>query len=575
MSALQLAAAPARASLRIRGGLVMILVAGRGAFRATSQLAPLALAAAWGPARFGDYAGAIGVSAWAMWVAVSGEKAALKLLPRTRRLGPDVTRLILAIGIVPVAAALFAIGAGLALSAGPAVLLVLLALLWSTSLGLLQVTAGLHRLRGAPGHDAAAFFGLAVAVAIATLLTARSGWSPLTQLSVISVAALMMGLVALLRLPGIGRAASLRPARNRSPRRIAGGVLRTCVLLGLPELLGGVSVAVCYLALTVTGQRTESGSFYLAAVVSGICSAAVIYLLRLGQPALSARLRGPAAVRARTRARQVLGVAVVISAVCAGALAVLIAAGAAGSGRSDGWLLLGALTVVEITLFALVTFAGYLVENTNDRAPRITSAAAVAGLGAAALGVVVLVPTTGAAGAMGALVVSLGATALAMRRGLSRFESSRFEPSRFDVSRPVRERAALLGFSRRRWDRAHARLVRSSFADVPFYRERWALDGNRTPATITGLDGRLEDLAPLGDPSPQPKPIPTLDDLAVLRDCGLWHLDWRRVYARNTPDGVAVSLLRQRSPRLVDIVVTPGQRRMVTCPRHRTPGVTA
>ena len=565
MSALPLAAAPAQASLRIRGGLVMVLVAGRGAFRATSQLAPLALAAAWGPARFGDYAGAIGVSAWAMWVAVSGEKAALKLLPRTRRLGPDVTRLILAIGIVPVGAALVAIGVALALSAGPAALLVLLALLWSTSLGLLQVTAGLHRLRGAAGHDAAAFFGLAVLVAIATLLTARSSWSPLTQLSVISVAALMVGLVALLRLPGIGRAARPRPDRDQSPRRIAGRVLHACVLLGLPELLGSVSVAVCYLALTVTGQRTENGSFYLAAVVSGICSAAIIYLLRLGQPAVSARLRGPAAARARTRARRILGVAAVISAASAGPLAVLVATGAAGSDRSDGWLLLGALTVVEITLFALVTFAGYLVENTNDRAPRITSAAALAGLGAVALAAAVLVPAIGAAGAMGALVVSLGASALAMRRGLSRLE----------MSQPVRERTAPFGFSRRRWDRAYRRLVRSSFAEVPFYRERWALDGNRGPTTVAEIESRLDDLTPLGDRSPEPKPVPTLDELAVLRDCGLWHLDWRRVYARETPDGVALSLLRQRSPRLVDILGAPAPRRLVTCPQHRTPGVTA
>jgi hypothetical protein len=565
MSALPLAAAPAQASLRIRGGLVMVLLAGRGAFRATSQLAPLALAAAWGPARFGDYAGAIGVSAWAMWVAVSGEKAALKLLPRTRRLGPDVTRLILAIGIVPVAAALVAIGVALALSAGPAALLVLLALLWSTSLGLLQVTAGLHRLRGAAGHDAAAFFGLAVLVAIATLLTARSSWSPLTQLSVISVAALMVGLVALLRLPGIGRAARLRPARDQSPWRIAARVLHACVLLGLPELLGSVSVAVCYLALTVTGQRTENGSFYLAAVVSGICSAAIIYLLRLSQPAVSARLRGPAAAHARTRARRILGVAAVISAASAGPLAVLVATGTAGSDRSDGWLLLGALTVVEITLFALVTFAGYLVENTNDRAPRITSAAALAGLGAVALAAAVLVPAAGAAGAMGALVVSLGASALAMRRGMSRLE----------MSQPVRERTAPFGFSRRRWDRAYRRLVRSSFAEVPFYRERWALDGNRGPTTVAEIESRLDDLTPLGDRSPQPKPVPTLDELAVLRDCGLWHLDWRRVYARETPDGVALSLLRQRSPRLVDIVGAPAPRRLVTCPQHRTPGVTA
>lgn len=573
MSTLQLASTRVRASFGVRGRLVMVLLAGRGAFRATSQLAPLVLAAAWGPARFGDYAGAIGVCAWAMFVAVSGEKAALKLLPRTRRLGPDVTRVILVVGGAPVAISLLAIGLALALSTGPVPMLVLTAMLWSTSVGLLQVAAGLHRLRGAAGYDAAAFVGLAAAVAVTTLLTAKSGWSPLTQLSLISAAALVVGLVSLVRLPDLA-------LTRGGDRRVTRGVLRACVLLGLPELLGSVTVAVCYLALTVTGQATENGPFYVAAVISGICSAAVIYLLRLGQPAVSTRLRGRAALTARTRAGQLLGVAIAVSAACAAAMAALLA-----SGGSPGRPLLAALTAVEIGLFALVTLAGYLVENTNDRAPVITSVAAFAGLGAAVLAAAALVPTLGAAGAMGALVVSLGAAALAMRLGLTRLGAERF---------------TVLGFGRRRWDRAYRRVVRSSFATVPFYRERWAL-GDRDPATVGEVESRLDDLVPLAEqPGPRPAPGPRagarlsardplppgatagatihdelLGDLAVLRGCGHWHVDWRRLYARNTPGGVAFTLLRQHSPRLVDVVVTPGPLRLVTCPHHRTPGVTA
>jgi len=66
----------------------------------------------------------------------------------------------------------------------------------------------------------------------------------------------------------------------------------------------------------------------------------------------------------------------------------------------------------------------------------------------------------------------------------------------------------------------------------------------------------------------------TLGYLGGLRDCGRWHLDWRRVHARETDAGLAVTLLRQRSPRFVDILVGGGVFASVArCPRHGTPVV--
>lgn len=62
--------------------------------------------------------------------------------------------------------------------------------------------------------------------------------------------------------------------------------------------------------------------------------------------------------------------------------------------------------------------------------------------------------------------------------------------------------------------------------------------------------------------------------LGAFRACGRWHLDWPRVYARETSAGLAFTLLRQDSPRLVDVLVGGGVRgRVVPCPRHRTPVV--
>jgi len=67
----------------------------------------------------------------------------------------------------------------------------------------------------------------------------------------------------------------------------------------------------------------------------------------------------------------------------------------------------------------------------------------------------------------------------------------------------------------------------------------------------------------------------TLGYLGGLRDCGRWHLDWRRVYARETDAGLAFTLLRQQSPRLVDILVDGGANVSIgRCPRHGTPVVT-
>ncbi|MPZ82682.1 MAG: hypothetical protein GEV28_20680 [Actinophytocola sp.] len=246
------------------------------------------------------------------------------------------------------------------------------------------------------------------------------------------------------------------------------------------------------------------------------------------------------------------------------------------------------------------------------------------------------------------------------------------------------------------WHAAYRRVVRSSFATVPLYRERWALDGRTDPVLVAGragfdggavssveIAGRMADLVPIGGgeaevdrlrglgfvlpplgdealvvvldttgprpPADLPRgvrgcvldpdrlrsdgvssavaavtsrlrrggpvlavgsdkhlarlvetlpaedavaldrlPVGELDQLdagpfGVLHDqtlgflgsfgeCGRWHVDWRRVHVRETAAGLAFTLLRQRSPRLVDVLVGGGVRgRVGPCPRHATP----
>ncbi|WP_436499907.1 hypothetical protein [Actinokineospora sp. HUAS TT18] len=68
----------------------------------------------------------------------------------------------------------------------------------------------------------------------------------------------------------------------------------------------------------------------------------------------------------------------------------------------------------------------------------------------------------------------------------------------------------------------------------------------------------------------------TLGYLGALAGCGRWHLDERSVHVRPTQSGLAFTLLRQHSPRLVDILV-PGSDRVDVgrCPRHGTPVLVA
>lgn len=69
---------------------------------------------------------------------------------------------------------------------------------------------------------------------------------------------------------------------------------------------------------------------------------------------------------------------------------------------------------------------------------------------------------------------------------------------------------------------------------------------------------------------------PMLGYLGSFQRCGRWHVDWRSVYVRSTTAGLAFTLLRQRSPRLVDILVGGGVTGSVeTCPTHGTPVVVA
>ena len=86
---------------RVGPGMLLSLLAGRGAWRASLALSNLALLAVWGPALFSRYAATYGRSLVLVPLVSCGvEKAALKLLPRARAARPLLIGGFLAIGCV-------------------------------------------------------------------------------------------------------------------------------------------------------------------------------------------------------------------------------------------------------------------------------------------------------------------------------------------------------------------------------------------------------------------------------------------------------------------------------------------
>jgi hypothetical protein len=383
--------------------------------------------------------------------------------------------------------------------------------------------------------------------------------------------------------------------RRRAP--ILRSILRTAIMLGTYELASALSVTVVYAALAASGRSDQTSLFYLAATItSSGAGGALLYLLRIAQPAVSRRQRGARAADGRARSRRVLR----LSSAGGLALAVTLAIYAASEhvARQPGIAMLAAVTGAEIILFTAVSYATFLIENTEAKALRITSGSAVAGLAlTAALGAA-LIPTFGAAGAMATLGLATAGQGAVMsimlfvRYGRSSRWSSRT----------------------RRWlDRRYRRVVAAAFATVPYYREWWSETGLGTPTDVATAELRREDLASmrqaldvLREPDygltatrrlgvadvgqfpaqrhnprlalpPDAAPGTTAYDqllghVAVFGTCGQWHVAIPDFYVRDAPGGVAFTALRSRGPWLVDIQLGPqAAARLDSCPQHRTP----
>lgn len=406
---------PVPTSALLRPRMVVSLIVGRGGFRVASQLAAVALAVVWGEQTFGVYANVVGVSTWLIFVSAGAEKAALKLVPRHPRLGKDIVAQVIFIASLPLAAVLVSLAAAMLVAGGSTPTLYLAAAAVSSSTGLLLVVAGLHRLLGRSGYDVAAFVVAAVAIGVITTLTWVWDLQPLGQLLMILAVSLTSLAVLLAALP----AEWIRgPRRNRGV--VAKHVLRSSFLLGANDILDAAGVATVFAVLAVSGRTAQSGPLLLALIAAGAFGSLLVFLLRLAQPGVSLRLRGRGAVAGRRRASLLLQLAQWSGLAVAVALGVAVALTTTSGNRTalSSTTALAVLVVVEITMFAVVSYAVFLVENTDNKVLKVTASAALVGFGATVGLGVALAPWFGAAGALGAVVLGMAVKATVLRHWL-------------------------------------------------------------------------------------------------------------------------------------------------------------
>ncbi len=262
--------------------LMVRLLAGRGSFRLGVQVMAVVLAATWGADGYGRFTNALGACSWLVFVPTAAEKAALKVIPRTRRITGGVAGLALRIAAAPALALGGALLVALLVAPDGAVSLYLATACWWTCTGLLMTVSGLHRLAGRPALDAVAFAAAAAVVVAGTAATWLAGLAPRTHVLLLLAGIALVTATAVAALPR----GWVRP--GRSGRRLLPAFGRSTGLLGLSELLDAATISAIYLVLAWAGRVTDSGPFYLAMMVSSFVCSFLLYQFKLHQPAVSA-----------------------------------------------------------------------------------------------------------------------------------------------------------------------------------------------------------------------------------------------------------------------------------------------
>lgn len=327
--------------------VVIVLLAGRSAFRGTVVLSAPVLLALWGKEAFASYAVAVGTTLVLNPLVGSGaEKSAGKLLARETGGAEDASRNRLMgahLAVVPLIAALSGVVALVVVPylPGPTELY-LLAAATNIGFGAVQALVGYWRVLGRPYVDAASHTALAVVTVLGVVLAALADAGPQVVLGLQALVALAItgGLAAAL----LHRA--VKPCRSELAR-----TARTTVLMGANTLLCTAALSVLFAMLVWHDLTAAASHLYLAVAVYTVVANLLDYLLRVFQPWLAAALADGATSLLRTAERSSrLGLLVLVP---LSAATVLLLNGQL-SGTAQAMLAVGAVAPALLAVAALI-----------------------------------------------------------------------------------------------------------------------------------------------------------------------------------------------------------------------------
>ncbi|WP_248962651.1 hypothetical protein [Sphaerisporangium perillae] len=386
--------------------LMAALVGGRAAFRGTTLLVNIALLAAWGSAGYSEYAQAMGAATFLTPLASIGiEKCALKLIPRVRHTGPLLVGIYVALAGALLLVALAVLAAVLFFrqdGPGPPAAL---AGLYAIFLGGNQVLVGLCRAVGRPGRDVANHLVLAAALACWTGVAVLYA-APMVFLALCVATLAVLNAVLL---------AGLRPRFGGLRRRtLVRAAVGTSLLMAVPDVVGGLSTSLLFLALSVSGADAESSGLYMAFVASSTFLNAFGYLLRIVQPDVSRALHQRDLTGVHDRLARWLRLLMLT-----GTPYLLVVLGAALlSLRPLGGVGVVILYAACVPIIFAMGSANYLMENATPEALAATATGAAISLVAVGALAFLVVPWAGALGAVAVLAAGELVHAAAVLRWL-------------------------------------------------------------------------------------------------------------------------------------------------------------
>ncbi|HEX6869996.1 MAG TPA: hypothetical protein VF163_02770 [Micromonosporaceae bacterium] len=388
---------------------LLSLLAGRGFYRLSQLAATVVLLPIWG-ATYGTYAAAVASSSWLIALVSTGpEKTALKLVPRARRTAGLITQALLAFASVLPVPLVVAFGALLAVHPSGAATVYIGAAAWQLATGCTLLLVGLHRAAGRVSVDARTFLIMSATQLVMLALAGVGGLQPVGYVA--GLTAVQVGLNVVL-VAALGRPSLRIRQRPGYLRRLAW----TAALMGGGDVCLYLSNAVLFAMLAASTWVGQVGPLFVLEVIWFAAVNLLIYVLRVYAPRTSLRQAGRAGHQGRQRAARLGRVAVAGNAAwLVATVGVLVLAPAPAALPTFGDVLLWTVLLLTRTP-ALITliWAGYLLENTDAAATRITGVAALVGLATATVAGVPLVAQFGAVGLIASFAVADLAQALVL-----------------------------------------------------------------------------------------------------------------------------------------------------------------